>query len=366
MPSIIFYVNIIRQARCIRRIEDFIAHGFNVKVYGFDRAGDNRKLPDFDYEILGTISKTQSYSSRLLMMKKAIDRSLKQNPASDQLFYLFNFDVALAFLMNPRTWKSRYLYEVSDLMELTLSNPILSKTLARINKTIISHSFETVFTSEGFIPFFYDKKNPANLSLLPNKLNKRCENWQRPTPQPSPNTHFKIGFAGAIRSKAVLNFAKIVGEQFPEMELLFYGIFTDDGLYSPLIRSTIEQYENLHFLGPFRNPDDFPTIYENIDLVLSLYSNHGNDRYLEPNKYYEALFFAKPIIVSIGTYIGEKVTRQNVGFAIDGENEQAIIDFLKSLNAKDCYQKAMACSQIPTIDLLDHTDSFFKKLQDKI
>lgn len=365
MPTVVFYVNIIRQARCIRRIEDFIAHGFNVKVYGFDRAGDNRKLPGFDHEIIGTISKTQSYSNRLMMMKKSINRTLAQNPSKETLFYLFNFDVALAFLMNPKTRGNRYFYEVSDLMELTLSNVLLSKTLARINKSIISHSFETILTSEGFIQFFYEKSLPENLSLLPNKLNKRCGDWQRPATQ-IPNQHFKIGFTGAIRSKAILNFAKIVGEKFPETELFFHGIFTDDGLYSPLLRSTVERYENLHYLGPFKNPDDFPAIYENIDLVLSLYSAHGNDRFLEPNKYYEALFFAKPIIVSANTFIGEKVTRQNVGFAIDGENEQSIIDFLKSLNKEDYEQKSLACSRTRTEDLLDNTDLFFHKIKNKL
>ena len=365
MPTVVFYVNIIRQARCIRRIEDFIAHGFNVKVYGFDRAGDNRKLPDFDHEIIGTISKTQSYSTRLMMMKKNISRTLQHNQTKETLFYLFNFDVALAFLMNPKTRGCRYFYEVSDLMELTLSNAFLSKTLARINKSIISHSFETILTSEGFIQFFYGKSSPDNLSLLPNKLNKRCNGWPRPAPQ-TPKRHFKIGFAGAIRSKAVLNFAQIVGEKFPETELFFHGIFTDDGLYSPLIRSTIERYDNLHYSGPFKNPDDFPAIYENIDLVLSLYSAHGNDCFLEPNKYYEALFFAKPIIVSANTFIGEKVTRQNVGFAIDGENEQSMMDFLKSLNEEDYTQKALACSHIRTEDLLENTDVFFHKIKNKL
>ena len=75
--KIVFFVNIIRQARCIRRIEDFIKNGYDVEVYGFDREGDNRKAPTFKHNIIGNISREVSYFKRLQIMQRSIADVLK-------------------------------------------------------------------------------------------------------------------------------------------------------------------------------------------------------------------------------------------------------------------------------------------------
>ena len=62
--KVVFITNILRQPRCIRRIQDFIDRGYGVKVYGFDRGGDCRVLPPFAHECIGVVSNETSYLKR--------------------------------------------------------------------------------------------------------------------------------------------------------------------------------------------------------------------------------------------------------------------------------------------------------------
>lgn len=361
--KVVFFVNVIRQARCIRRIEDFIKNGYEVEVYGFDRVGDNRKLPEFAHKIIGEVSSSVSYVTRLQMMRQAIKRVI-QKKSDDTLYFVFNLDVALAFILAGGR-KKKYIYEVSDLMELEISNVLISHLLVIINRNIITHSFETIFTSHGFVEFFYGKNIPTNISVIPNKLHSKVLSLPHATPKEMSLQNLTIGFTGAIRNKSVYNFIEVVGSQFPNINLRFHGIFTDDKIFSAKIKESIAKYENVCYLGPFKNPEDFPEIYSHIDMVLCLYTAKGNDKILEPNKLYESIFYEKPIIVSANTFTGRTVESLGVGYQVDGEDRGAISSFLQSLNLEDYKKHVEKCASIQKVTLVDNPQSFFEKLSVK-
>ena len=362
--KIVFFVNIIRQARCIRRIEDFINRGYEVEVYGFDRAGDNRKLPNFHYTIIGKVSRTTSYFKRLMMMKQAI-KKVMVNQDKDVVYYIFNLDVAIAFALNGGINK-KYIYEISDLMELEVGNRVVSSVLTWLNKVITRHSIETIVTSPGFKDYLFPNQKVNNISIVANKLNKNIMLLPKPRVKEFIIDDLTIGFTGAIRNEAIYNFIETVGVHFPNIKLKFHGIFTDDKIYSNKIQNAIAKYKNVSYYGPFKNPDDFPEIYSNIDMVLCLYTAKGNDRVLEPNKLYEAIYFEKPIIVSKNTFTGNFVEEKNIGYTVNGENCEDIIRFLKSITKEDYMQKVHNCSQIPKKDSIDNTDNLFYKLSNII
>lgn len=362
--QVVFFVNIIKQARCIRRISDFTNRGYQVKTYGFDRDGDNRKSPNIPHEIIGQVSRTSSYFTRLMMMRKAIKRTLKSQ-ANDAVYYLFSLDVAFAFFLAGGK-KKRYIYEISDVMELEVSNKLLSTILRAINCYIINRSFETVMTSPGFVGYYFGNKVPSHISILPNKLNKAVLSLPKPRPKLFNPQELTIGFTGAIRNKAIYNFIEIVGQNMPNVKLRFHGIFTDDKIYGEKIKNAIEKYDNIEYLGAFKNPDDFPEIYSNIDLVLCLYTASGNDKILEPNKLYESIFFEKPIIVSKNTFTGDYVEEKGIGYAVNGESTDDVISLLKSITTESYLQRVTCCASIPKECSVDNTDAFFDKLTNKL
>ncbi len=359
--KILFFVNIIRQARCIRRIEDFISSGYDVEVCGFDREGDNRQQPAFSYKTIGIVSRSSSYFKRLMMMRRTIKEEMACRD-KDTVCYIFSLDVAIAFMLNGGL-KRKYVYEVSDLMELEVNNKLLSSILTRINRYIIKRSVETIVTSPGFEDYLFPNKKPSNISIVPNKLDKRIMELGRPRPKAFDSRNITIGFTGAIRNKAIYNFIEVVGEYFPNINLVFYGIFTDDKIYSVKIRNAIERYGNVSYNGTFKNPDDFPEIYSHIDMVLCLYTAKGNDRVLEPNKLYESIFFEKPIIVSKNTFTGRYVESVGIGYTVDGEDKEDIMSFLASLNAEEYLKRVARCSKIPKEYTIDDTTKLFSKLK---
>jgi len=357
--KICFISNIIRQARCIRRIEDFMNNGYAVIATGFDREGDNRNLPTFKHEIIGKISRTSSYLKRLMMMKQAI-KQVMANQDKDVVYYIFSLDVAIAFALN-RGLSKRYIYEISDLMELEVRNRIVSVVLTWLNKVVVRHSIETIVTSPGFKDYLFPNQEVNNIIIVANKLNKKILEQPRHRDRTFDINNISIGFTGAIRNAAIFNFIEVIGESFPNIKLRFHGIFTDDKIYSAKIQNAIAKYDNVSYHGPFRNPDDFPEIYSNIDMVLCLYTAKGNDKVLEPNKLYEAIYFEKPIIVSKDTFTGAYVEDQHIGYTVNGEDKESIKLFLESLTVEGYVERKKNCAKIPKIDLIDDTTLLVSK-----
>ena len=92
--KVVFISNILRQARCLRRIQDFIDRGYEVKVYGFDREGDCRALPTFEYECVGVIANGDAYLKRLFVIREGVSKVFKKE-GKNCLYYIFSLDIAI-------------------------------------------------------------------------------------------------------------------------------------------------------------------------------------------------------------------------------------------------------------------------------
>lgn len=367
MKEIVFIVNSIKQARCIRRIEDFINNGYIVHVYGFDRDNDNRKLPAFKLNIIGEIENGGSYFKRIFYIRNKIKKHIYEKfNKKETVFYLFNFDVAFSFLSVFGLNKTKYIYEVSDLTELGISNKNIRNVLVSINKRMMRDAFENVLTSEGFYKFYFNEKIVENVTLLQNKLNKKCTELPFPTKEIKESDKIKIGFTGVVRYESIYNFTKVIGSDFPDIELHFFGIISSDEPYHTKMKKLINNKKNIFYHGPFNNPDDFPDIYSKIDLVLALYTPSLDVKYAEPNKLYEAIYYEKPIIVSKDTFLGEKVEKLNVGFAINPMDFECINKFLSSLTVTSILNKSESCKLLPKDYSIDDSSDFFKKIKSKL
>ena len=129
-----------------------------------------------------------------------------------------------------------------------------------------------------------------------------------------------------------------------------------DGADSPSIREAADRHPGRVFChGPFRNPADLPAIYDRIDFNYAVYDpDDENVRVLIPNKYYESLFFAIPLIVADGTLLAERVRSRAVGYGIDAhripdELDRIFRDLTEEHYAALC---ASACA-VPLEELID-------------
>jgi glycosyltransferase involved in cell wall biosynthesis len=356
---IVFILNGVYKSRCLKRVEEFIDNGYQVEVYGFSWDTDIPNVSDkFKVEVIGHQSVNYSYIKRLSIIVRSLRRIYKKYNGDNVLFYYFFIDVALgAFLINKRP----YIYEESDIPYASMRNGLVRKILKTIDKRIIKKSFATIMTSEGFIDYHFGGQKPSNVIIVPNRLNPKIKNLTYIDKTIDMN-HLSIGFVGGVRYKSIVNFAEVFVKHFPEYSFHIYGDI------EPSLKEKCMElenlYDNIHFHGVFKNPQDLPSIYSQIDLVLATYDYSSvNVRYAEPNKLYEAIYFNTPIIVSSGTFLSRKVERLGIGYAINAMDDKEVVSFIKGLSMSDISIKKGNCRKLPSDYAINHNPELFEFLE---
>lgn len=357
--KIVFILNNITLTRCLKRVSEFIDNGYDVDVYGFEKQGEEgyASPANFNISVIGVFSRKQSYYERLKVYYKSLKPLFSEYKGQDVIFYYFFFNIAFAARLLCRR---PFIYEESDMPYTGLKNKLLRRWLGNIDKRMIKKSLLTVMTSEGFIDYHFGDERPGNIVVVANRVNPLMINlpYQK---HDFDIKHLSIAFVGGFRYNSVINFATTIAEHFPQHEFHAYGIILEHG---DELKSLCDKYDNVHFHGKFRNPDDLPSIYEKIDLVLASYdATYINAQYAEPNKMYEAIFFRTPIIVSSNTFLAKKVTKLGIGYHINALDKQEIISFVNGLTADDINKKIQALEALPQEYAINKNPELFDYLQ---
>lgn len=360
MKNCIFVVTQLSQPRCIKRMTTLYKTGVPIKIYGFDSGLCSENIANFHLPITEIIKNTgKNKISRFIFIIKTVRRIIKSNPYDD-IFYLFGFEIAsLARMLGCK----RYIYEEADISAVKKHNSFIRKILLSIDRRTISKSLLTVFTSQGFVKYIFNKKQPSNVILIPNKLSDYFNHDKRDKILLNriDINHIKFAFIGHIRyPNTIIRFARVIGRKFPQHEFCFYGDIACNWYIDDEIRS----FPNIHFYGSFANPYDLEQIYSNIDINIVCYDTSSiNVKIAEPNKLYESIYFGTPIIVSKGTFLEEKVNTLQVGKGIDAFSDEAIIDFVMSLNEKELQKYVYNMKKIDSQYLIDDPKDLLSRIK---
>jgi len=356
--KIVFLLGSISQPRCIKRINSFISAGFDVEIYGIDRSKYNLNADIYEKKIhiIGKQEDGKQYVKKFFQNQAAIKKIIKNYDPDKTIFYSFGFALTLSLKLNNA---KNYIYEISDILYGYNKFNSVRWIFKAIDKYLIKKSFLTVLTSEGFGDFLFGQKWPNNIIIQPNRLHSDFLNEQRLKIEQTNGSiqHLKFSYVGAFRSpNTIFRFAKIIGEKYPQHKFYFYG---DSHLTSEVIKLS-ETYNNIKYFGPFKNPDDLSKIYSNIDIIVACYDVQDlNEKILEPNKLYEALYFNKPIVVSKNTFLAERVKTLGCGFEIDASIDESIISFIDSLTDNKLNE---IYTNIQKIELEETIDDNSKKI----
>lgn len=318
-----FILNSVNDAHSIKRVDDFKKQGHDVKIFGFLRDATTSKIPNAI--ILGCFSNKQSYKKRISTYYKGIKCAFKEEKRQDILWYYLGLDVALFALLVGK--KRTYIYEECDLVQLYIRSSLIKKILEKIDKVIIRLSKKTLITSEGFIDFHYHKRRvPNNIVLVPNKLTNDI--LQYPVIHRQLNMgHIRFAFVGVLRAKSLLSIANSISKNFPQHNFSFYGFIAPT-----FSEKDLPQRANINYHGRYQSPNDLPSIYSKVDVLICTYDISGdNVKYAEPNKLYEAIYFGCPIVVSDKTFLAQKVKSLNIGYSVNPFDEQKVIELVKRI-----------------------------------
>lgn len=360
MKKVIFIINSVSNQRCIKRVNEFVNNGYDVIAYGFSRKLEMYNQPKIAIEIVGEYDNFLSYGKRLFRLYRSIGKIVAKHKQDDVVYYLFGLDIAMVYFFLSR---KQYIYEESDMTHTYIANKLIRNVFELIDRYVIRNSLRTVFTSEGFAKYHFKGKNKIddNIVFIPNKLDPSIRNINMVAKGAIDIEHLKIGFVGGVRFESIFFFAKYVLENYPCVQIHFFGKIVDK--YRDMFMS-LQTFENsCYFHGSFKNPDDLPNIYSQIDLVLSTYDiKFDNVRYAEPNKLYEAIYFSTPIIVSENTFLSDKVKQLDIGYVLNPFSSQSIDLFFRNLTIESIEAKRKNAFKLGADFAINCNDSFFLSL----
>ena len=286
-----------------------------------------------------------SYTKRLRTYILLLYKLIK-NFKSNQLIYVYGFDLALVvliFKMVSRR-KTGVIYEVPDIREILFSPDIRGKLIRYIEKLTIPKIDLIIATSPEFISEYFVKMRKISIPdfrIIENKIHKdQLPGDSKCQPQ-IVSTKIKIGYFGVLRCTASLNCLILLADK-NQFEIILHGIFmpaTSD------FEKRISNLENIRYLGPYRVPEDLSKIYNEVDIVWASYpfsqNKFGNHLWARTNRFYESLFFHKPVILQKETADAKRAkTFGNIAIEIDLKDIHQVVSQLCSLINSDYLSSA--------------------------
>lgn len=353
--KIIFLCGMLSLPRCVSRVTALHNAGFNVKVYGYERdVFTNKFPPEIKVTVLSKFQNRKNYIRKFISVITDFFYLQKKYNHDDTIFYFLTipFLPFLTFFI-----KNKFIYEISDIQYGYPKFILFQPVLKYLDRLCIRKSSLTVFTSGGFLDYFFKKKYPNNILIQPNKINLQLSSLSRNSISKASKI-LSFGFVGSIRFNNIYLFAKQVGLNFQQHKFKFFGGGTNTKRFEDLANN----FKNIEFNGPFESPKDLHKIYSEIDIVVSCYdSNSLNVRLAEPNKLYESMAFSKPIIVSENTFLAKRVNELECGYCIDASCPNSINNFISGLNQNDLNELSNKIKNIQSHQFIsDHDDMICK------
>ena len=300
-----------------------LAKLYDLHIFAFSRGlyEVNEFDPSYKLTNLGAVQ-DKKYYQRIFSLIKGVLRLRKELQKQKNCaiyFWAFSLDV---LLMAYFAGLKNGVYEVADIRfdrskksVLTIIENFLSRIVLLI-----------VVTSEGFISEVKragDSIRKKEFHLIENKLSKEVlhplnskvkDKIERPRVGVIGFLRYEIPLKSLLYSDAVRN---------GNIEVHCWG----DGPFRTLFEDC--GLQNVHYYGPFKNPEQLASIYDTVDMNFVVY---GGDEDSEkgvqlaiPNKFFESIYFGTPIICRKNTELAKRVTSLDVGIAVS-------IDDLKILD----------------------------------
>ena len=277
----------------------------------------------------------------MLKFKRQIEKILQREHYT-HLVVLTTLPGVLIYKILLKNYSNKYILDIRD-----YSYEKYGWYRKRVEK-LVANSYFTAISSNGFKAFL--PKNEKIITCHNIGSNFSDENEVRDLKNKETLT---IGFVGGIRYfEENCKFIKAFANN-PKYQLAYIGKRNlDCDLEGYCKRNNIK---NIIFKGEFKN-EDKPDIYSQIDMINSVYGNSSLEvTTLLPNRLYDGILFKKPIIASIGTYLGEVVNKHKVGLTVDiGDNKE------NSIEKIDMY-----VSSFDGADFVEHCQKFRDEISDE-
>ncbi len=331
-----FLLPVKSQPRFLKRIAALEELGMRGRILAFERnyfTGEADALP---YISLGSIN-NGAYLRRVPRLLSAVAQ-VRRSGKTAHAIYAFGLDMLLVGWLATRFLRQKpmLVYEVGDVREALTANNGLARVLRWLERRLVRRSALVVVTSDAFVREYFHRIQGLTEGRYHVIENKLPSNFPRPHPQLPVESRGRsvltIGYFGLLRcvqSWEILKSAVVRGGG--RIRVVARGF--------PLPPSSIPEdasnIPGIEYLGTYKAPSDLPSLYAGVDLVWACapYRGNldGNSRWARANRFYEAVFFGKPLITQAGNEDGRIVELEEFGMSIDLSDLDSAVKQLLSI-----------------------------------
>lgn len=326
-----------------KRIEILKKNNFDVIVAAFSRNSFKSRAPNYKIENLGQISDGK-YLSRVYKMLLSL-KKLRSIIKESDLIYAISPDLAIFAFFSSIGLSKPMVVDIADIREIQVSNSFFGTLFRFLEKVVINRCQLIVVTSEGFIKDYYEKRlnlNIKNSFLLENKVDHNIIIDDSLLNEY--NKKIRIGYFGVLRDNWTIELLTKLVRKYPhKFEILTAGI---NQISEFNINNLNRKIEGFNYLGPYKSPDELNDIYSKIDIMAIFYPEKDSSKnwyeakkICRSNRFYESLYFNKPIIAFSFSQDGYYIERLNIGMTFNNYDINTIADSL---------YKSLTISQINT------------------
>lgn len=331
----VFLLPVPSQVRFHKRVEGLTKSGIDASCVYFERDYfEGRPLP-VESLSLGRI-RHGHYLARILRLLRVVP-TVRAHARCADVLYAFGLDMGILALM-VRGVRRRVLvvYEVGDVFQYTQMTAI--SRIARVLERIALKYFDLVVpVTEGFAEEYYvpiQRVDPRRLFVLENKVPAGTSSNSVRMQVPSRCPVMTIGRFGMIRDRISWDILKEVARRGEgRIRVRIHGVFF--GL--PGWEEDLRENPSLVYMGPYKNPDDLPAVYDGIDMSWVADSSNGGPeaRWTRSNRFYEACAFSRPMAVYAHQADGMAARDYDVGVLMDMNDPADCVEQLLSVTDDD-------------------------------
>lgn len=284
------------------------------------------RLYEFKFYQEDDIAKTRKIKG-FFKFREYVKEVFKQNDF-DFVIVFNSFLSILFFNILTKQFKSKYIldYRDSSYESITLYKKLL--------KIIVNYSFATFVSSDAFRRFLpKSDKIYTSHNILSDSLKHRDEKLNHNIE----SDKIRVSFWGMIRhediNKTIINRFK----KDDRFELHYYGREQQIALnlkkYVKEVNAT-----NVFFHGEYKAEQRYEFV-RNTDLIHNLYLDN-NTMLAMGNKYYDGIIFRVPQLCITGSFMGELVNKNNIGFECNPEDDNftnLVYDYYVNINKTEFY-----------------------------
>ena len=341
-------------SRVEKEAASLIEAGFNVIVLAWDRDADYKPTQEnkrFNEKISinlirfgnkGYFGGGKKNIRPYLKFRNQVIGWLKSNKKSIDIIHACDFDTAV---FTHKFAKKHNIKFIFDIFDFKYGNPknYIQKIIKKKQLKLISQSDATIICSEERKKQILGS-NPKQLIVIHNTPYASIEKDNTFIIQKSEKNRIKISYVGILQNGRLLQEVCEAISKNDEYEFHVAGF----GLLEEYFKEKAMKYNNIFFYGRIQYGQ---TLYleEQCDIMLAIYDpSVENHVFAAPNKFYEALFLGKPLIMVGGTGMSNIVSEYKLGATIDyskegfidGLNKLKSVDFDRtSIVAKELYNK---------------------------